>query len=122
MFVVKTSINKCREHCVKGEPKEKWTIRADKEFHNIQHTGKQTSGNGSKQIISNLVWDTGKSNFYMFFVFSIKKLPPFLFSLTIGDNLWIHIYLLLQREAIHEPQDFSFRPPATLHPEGTLRS
>jgi len=58
----------------------------------------------------------------MFFVFSIKKLPPFLFSLTIGDNLWIHIYLLLQREAIHEPQDFSFRPPATLHPEGTLRS
>ena len=58
----------------------------------------------------------------MFFVFSIKKLPPFLFSLTIGDNLWIHIYLLLQREAIHEPQDSSFRPPATLHPEGTLRS
>ena len=58
----------------------------------------------------------------MFFVFSIKKLPPILFSLTIGDNLWIHIYFLLQREAIHEPQDFSFRPPATLHPEGTLRS
>ena len=52
MSVVKTSINKCREHCVKGEPKEKWTIRADKEFHNIQHTGKQTSGNGSNLEIA----------------------------------------------------------------------
>ena len=52
MSVVKTSINKCREHCVKGEPKEKWTIRADEEFHNIQHTGKQTSGNGSNLEIA----------------------------------------------------------------------
>ena len=64
MFVVKTSINKCREHCIKCETEEKWAIRADKEPYNIKHTSKQTSCNGTKQIICNLVWNTGKSNFH----------------------------------------------------------
>ena len=105
MLVVKTSVNKCREHCIKGEAKEKWSIRADKEFHNIQHTGKQTSGNGSKQIISNLLYTVPCKVMQSKFM-SVKCLPDGELPEDEKRNLAVRELLLAATEDKYESIDY----------------